>query len=58
MTTKTIKARDVKVGDRLQEYGLVDFVEVDDHNVQIGYEANGGNWGDFEPDDELILHDD
>ena len=49
----TICAREVKAGDVLEGYGLVDRVEVDDSNVQISYENNGG-WGDFSPDARLV----
>lgn len=50
----TIAARDVKAGDVLEGYGKVDIVEVSDNNVHIGYEFQGGNWGDFAPDAKLV----
>lgn len=53
--SKTICARDVKAGDVLEGYGRVDAVESDDSNVKISYAANGGNWGDFAPDDKVVL---
>lgn len=49
----TVCAREIKPGDTLEEFGLVDFVEATDSNIQIGY-ARDGNWGDFAPDAKIV----
>lgn len=53
---KKVRAKDVKVGDVLEDLGRVDMVEDIGHgHVQIGYEAHDGNWGDFPEDQEMVL---
>jgi hypothetical protein len=49
-----VNASDVKIGDVLEAYGRVDMIENHGSYIQIGYEANGGNWGDFAPTETVI----